>query len=95
MTTSFTSGWPRREICLYLPLAFFRSVVLQMPTTDWPFLVRSPRGTCRATLLTLKPARLSWPASVMQSPPYSTSNTRRSRKNGSSAWPANDLRLPL
>src|SRR5262245_7198938 len=50
-------------------------------------------GTRSASVWTLKPARLSTPASLRFAP-YRRSNTRRSRKNGSSVCPANTADVP-
>ena len=71
-----------------------RDVVLQMPTIGFAsaslLRARSVFGTCRANVFTLKPASVSSPTSVRFAP-YSRSNTRRSRKNASSDWPAQRL----
>src|SRR5690242_4948720 len=104
MTSSLTSGLPSRDTCTRsrglpptgadAPLirTRLRSVVDQMPMTGLrmalPLSATSLNGTCRAMVFTLYPASVSCPTSV-RSPPYSTSNARRSRKNGSSACPAN------
>ena len=72
MTTSLTSGLPRRETCWNLPLAPFFCVVVQMPMTGfffafW-FLATHRWGTWSATDWTLKPASVSSPDSE-RSPP--------------------------
>ena len=72
MTTSLTSGLPRRETWTYLPLVDFFWVVVQVPMTGfflafW-FLATHFWGTWSATDWTLKPARVSSPASE-RSPP--------------------------
>ena len=65
-----------------------RSVVDQIPMFGLRFAsppsATSLNGTCSAIVFTLYPASVSWPTSL-RLPPYSRSNTRRSRKNGSSA----------
>src|SRR6185369_2161069 len=102
MTTSFTSGMPRRDTCTKLPalvsdpgervVVVGRLAVAQTPMIGLP--ARSAAfGTRNARLWTLKPARLSVPASLRLAP-YNKSKTRRSRKNGSSVGPANTAEVP-
>ncbi len=96
---------PRRDTWTNLPSSFWdpssawivvllRDVVLQMPTigfaSAFPALARSVFGTWSARVFTLKPASVSSPTSVRFAP-YRRSNTRRSRKNASSDWPAQVL----
>ena len=74
-----------------------RDAVLHTPTIGFssaslPSASRS-LGTCNASVLTLKPASVSSPTSL-RSAPYRRSKTLRSRKNGSSACPANALPPP-
>ena len=72
MTTSLTSGAPRRETWTHLPLVDFFWVVDQVPMIGFffglSFLATHRCGTCSATDWTLKPARVSSPASE-RSPP--------------------------
>src|SRR6266702_2165938 len=86
MTTSLTSGIPSRDTWVNPPPAVCRCVSDQMPMVGCVG-ASCLEGTCSATVCTLYPCSVSWPTSD-RFPPYSRSKTRRSRKNGSSAWPA-------
>src|SRR3954463_1121165 len=77
-----------------------RDAVVHVPMID-----DAPRrarfGTCRPSEFTLKPVSVSSPDSgnvgaqgYGGAHPYTRSNTRRSRKNGSSAWPAQVFEFP-
>src|SRR5207302_118927 len=70
-----------------------REAVVQIPTIGLALPTSIELGICRANEFTLKPFSVSCPTSERFAP-YSRSNTRRSRKNGSSACPAHERQLP-
>ena len=93
---------PSRDTSMKLPLkdsvppevctrVLCRNAVAHTPMMGWaagsPFSATADCGSSSTMVWTLDPARVSLPTSL-KSVPYSRSNTRRSRKNESSAWPA-------
>ncbi len=95
--------WTKSPLELTLPLlsctrVLCRSAVVQMPMIELEELLTASSGTWRINVFKLKPFNVSRPVSLnavlsaqplpVGEQPYTRSNTRKSRKNGSSACPA-------